>query len=52
MAWELISRTDIEGVHPFGEAHLQALIGDLRGRKDLPEPAKTALLAIERGFRE
>ena len=50
LIFELID--DSEGVHQFGEAHLQALIEDLRGRKDLPEPAKADLLAIERGLRE
>lgn len=50
LVFELID--DSEGVHQFGEAHLQALIGDLRGRQDLPEPAKTALLTIEQGLRE
>lgn len=50
LVFELID--DSEGIHQFGEAHLQALIGDLRDRKDLPEPAKAVLLAIQRGFRE
>ncbi|MBI3292779.1 MAG: SWIM zinc finger family protein [Elusimicrobia bacterium] len=50
LVFELID--DSEGVHQFGEAHLQALIGDLHGRKNLPEPAKTVLLQIERGLRE
>jgi hypothetical protein len=50
LVFELID--DSEGVHQFGEAHLQALIGNLHGRKDLPEPTKAVLLAIERGLHE
>ena len=50
LIYELID--DSEGVHQFGEAHLQVLIEDLRSRKDLPESVAGALTAIERGFRE
>ena len=50
LIFELID--DSEGVHQFGEAHLQALIEDLRSRKDLPEPVMDTLTAIKRGLRE
>ena len=43
---------DSEGVHRFGEAHLQVLIEGLRSRKNFPESVMGTLTAIERGFRE
>ena len=50
LIYELID--DSEGVHRFGEAHLQALIEGLRSRKNFPGSVMGTLTAIERGLRE